>query len=196
MATGMTESRVSLEPLSSAERRDLANALLRAAWSAALNETRVLLLDFARRDRRCAVGGRVNPFRTMSTELAVALIDALDDDALIVLAQRLEPYMRRVEDGEALLTPALAARRLRVHPKTLTRAAAAGRVHGAVRAGRSWRFRADLLALDPPSGVRLAPAPLTARATRTRRSGRARLRTRHQGPGTRGGAARESAAQS
>jgi hypothetical protein len=100
----------------------------------------------------------------MSTELAVALLDALDDDALIVLAQRLEPYMRRVEDREALLTPALAARRLRVHPKTLTRAAAAGRVHGAVRAGRSWRFRADLLALDPPSGVRLAPAPPIVRA--------------------------------
>jgi hypothetical protein len=45
MATGMTELRVSLEPLSSAERRDLANALLRAAWSTTLNETRVLLLD-------------------------------------------------------------------------------------------------------------------------------------------------------
>ena len=28
-----------------AERRDLANALLRAAWSAALEETRILLLD-------------------------------------------------------------------------------------------------------------------------------------------------------
>ena len=31
--------------LSPAERRDLANALLRAAWSAALEETRILLLD-------------------------------------------------------------------------------------------------------------------------------------------------------
>jgi hypothetical protein len=29
-----------------AERRDLANALLSAAWSAALGETRVLLVDF------------------------------------------------------------------------------------------------------------------------------------------------------
>lgn len=34
-----------LEPLSAAERRDLANALLRAAWSAVLEDTRVLLLD-------------------------------------------------------------------------------------------------------------------------------------------------------
>ncbi len=31
--------------LSPAERRDLANALLRAAWSAVLEETRILLMD-------------------------------------------------------------------------------------------------------------------------------------------------------
>ena len=36
---------VELDRLTPAERRDLANALLRAAWSAALTETRVLLLD-------------------------------------------------------------------------------------------------------------------------------------------------------
>ena len=41
----MSELRVQLEDLSPAERRDLANALLRAAWSAALEETRVRLLD-------------------------------------------------------------------------------------------------------------------------------------------------------
>ncbi len=34
-----------LDTLSPAERRDLANALLLAAWSASLEETRVLLLD-------------------------------------------------------------------------------------------------------------------------------------------------------
>lgn len=34
-----------LDTLSPAERRDLANALLRAAWSASLEATRVLLLD-------------------------------------------------------------------------------------------------------------------------------------------------------
>ncbi len=36
---------IDLEVLSPAERRDLANALLRAAWSAALEETRIMLLD-------------------------------------------------------------------------------------------------------------------------------------------------------
>lgn len=41
----MSELGVDLDPLSPAERRDLANALLRAAWSAVLEETRALLLD-------------------------------------------------------------------------------------------------------------------------------------------------------
>jgi hypothetical protein len=36
---------ITLDVLDAAERRDLANALLRAAWSAALEETRILLLD-------------------------------------------------------------------------------------------------------------------------------------------------------
>jgi hypothetical protein len=41
----MSTLSVDLNRLSPAERRDLANALLRAAWSATLTETRVLLLD-------------------------------------------------------------------------------------------------------------------------------------------------------
>ena len=41
----MTTVAIDLETLDPAERRDLANALLRAAWSATLAETRILLLD-------------------------------------------------------------------------------------------------------------------------------------------------------
>ena len=41
----MSTLSVNLDTLSPAERRDLANALLRAAWSATLEETRILLLD-------------------------------------------------------------------------------------------------------------------------------------------------------
>jgi hypothetical protein len=37
--------RIELDSLPAAERRDLANALLRAAWSAVLEDTRILLLD-------------------------------------------------------------------------------------------------------------------------------------------------------
>lgn len=36
---------IDLDVLSAGEQRDLANALLRAAWSAALEEVRVMLLD-------------------------------------------------------------------------------------------------------------------------------------------------------
>jgi hypothetical protein len=38
---------ITIDLLTSGERRDLANALLRAAWGAALEETRVLVLDLA-----------------------------------------------------------------------------------------------------------------------------------------------------
>jgi len=41
----VSELCITLDVLTPAERRDRANALLRAAWSAALEETRVLLLD-------------------------------------------------------------------------------------------------------------------------------------------------------
>jgi hypothetical protein len=41
----VTELYVKLDLLTPAERRDLANALLRAAWRATLEETRILLVD-------------------------------------------------------------------------------------------------------------------------------------------------------
>jgi hypothetical protein len=41
----ITSILILLDTLSPAERRDLANSLLRAAWSAALEPTRILLLD-------------------------------------------------------------------------------------------------------------------------------------------------------
>lgn len=41
----MSRLSIELDVLTAAERRDLANALLRAAWSAALIETRILLID-------------------------------------------------------------------------------------------------------------------------------------------------------
>jgi hypothetical protein len=41
----MRQLLITLDVLTPGERRDLANSLLRAAWSAALEETRILLLD-------------------------------------------------------------------------------------------------------------------------------------------------------
>jgi hypothetical protein len=48
---------IDLELLTPAERRDLANALLRAAWSAALEETRILLLDLLIEVDEAVLGG-------------------------------------------------------------------------------------------------------------------------------------------
>jgi hypothetical protein len=48
---------IDLDHLTPAERRDLANALLRAAWSAALEDTRILLLDLLLEVDEAALGG-------------------------------------------------------------------------------------------------------------------------------------------
>jgi hypothetical protein len=48
---------IDLDLLTPAERRDLANALLRAAWSAALEDTRVLLLDLLLEVDEAVLGG-------------------------------------------------------------------------------------------------------------------------------------------
>ena len=50
---------ITIDLLTPGERRDLANALLRAAWGAALEETRVLLLDLAiATDEHCCGSSR------------------------------------------------------------------------------------------------------------------------------------------
>lgn len=95
----------------------------------------------------------------MTGALALALLAELGDDDFAALASRLRPYLDYPERNR-LLSPAEAGARLGVHPKTLTRAAAAGRVPNAVRVGRAWRFRADGLALEPPASMSIAPIAL------------------------------------
>jgi hypothetical protein len=53
----ITSVLILLDTLSPAERRDLANAVLRAAWSAALENTRILLLDLFIEVDEAGVGG-------------------------------------------------------------------------------------------------------------------------------------------
>jgi hypothetical protein len=48
---------IDVDLLTPAERRDLANALRRAAWSAALEDTRILLLDLLVEVDEAAIGG-------------------------------------------------------------------------------------------------------------------------------------------
>lgn len=54
----MRSVRINLDRLTVGERRDLANALLRAAWCAALEGTRTLLLDLLIEVDEAVLGGR------------------------------------------------------------------------------------------------------------------------------------------
>jgi hypothetical protein len=53
----ITSVLILLDTLSPAERRDLANSLLRAAWCATLEQTRVLLLDLLLEVDEAVIGG-------------------------------------------------------------------------------------------------------------------------------------------
>jgi excisionase family DNA binding protein len=86
--------------------------------------------------------------------------------------QELRALLNERETGARLLSPTEAAVRLGVHPKTLTRAAAAGRVVGATRVGRHWRFDPAQLALESPHAASAAP-PTVARFRARARGGAA-----------------------
>lgn len=96
--------------------------------------------------------------------LAEAVLDAFDDRALAQLADRLRPYLAG-PDSHALLTASAAAERLGLHPKTLVRAAGAGRVPGARRVGSGWRFDPETLDVLPVMRVPQAKTARTLRKT-------------------------------
>jgi excisionase family DNA binding protein len=81
-------------------------------------------------------------------DLGAALIAALDEPTIARLAERLRPHLRASTNSTELLTPAEAARRLRLHPKTVVRMARDGRLP-AVKAGTGWRFHPDQLTIEP-----------------------------------------------
>lgn len=81
-------------------------------------------------------------------DLAVGLLDALDDDALCALAERLRPYL---SEPDELVDARQAAERLGLHERTVARMAREGRIPGAVKVGREWRFHADRLAPSAPT---------------------------------------------
>lgn len=83
--------------------------------------------------------------------LAAALLDSLDNEALAALAERLRPHLAESDpDGGSLLDPREAAARLGLHERTVARMAREGRIPGAVKIGRGWRFPADRLETRPP----------------------------------------------
>lgn len=103
---------------------------------------------------------------------AGAVLTDLTDEQLSVLAARLRPHLHADHEAvDRLLLPGEAAARLGIHVKTLTRAARQGRVPGARRVGRAWRFDAAQLDLEPIARTStIAPSP---GQTRRRAHGRA-----------------------
>jgi excisionase family DNA binding protein len=96
--------------------------------------------------------------------LAAAVLADLTDEQLSVLAARLRPHLDDQGAANRLLSPAQAAARLGIHLKTLTRAARQGRVPGARRVGRCWRFDASQLDLEPVTRApSIAPPPARQR---------------------------------
>ncbi|MGN6188035.1 MAG: helix-turn-helix domain-containing protein [Conexibacter sp.] len=95
-----------------------------------------------------------SPFHDQSrasvlSQLAGAVLADLTDEQMSVLARRLRPHLDDQAPSGRLLSPVEAAARLSIHVKTLTRAARQGRVPGARRVGRVWRFDASQLDLEP-----------------------------------------------
>ncbi|MEV4420173.1 helix-turn-helix domain-containing protein [Patulibacter sp. NPDC049589] len=98
----------------------------------------------------------------MSSSLAAALLDELEDDALRELAERLRPFLPRDEEPRRrLLSTREASRQLGVHEGTLTRLAREGSIAGAQKLGRSWRFDLERVTSSWQPGTRRS-VPATA----------------------------------
>jgi len=97
-------------------------------------------------------------------DLGAAILASLDEETIRALAERLRPYLHG-PDHRPLLTPAQAAERLRLHPKTVARMARDGRLP-AMKVGTGWRFHADQLDITRPSRPAMVEPP---RATARRR---------------------------
>jgi excisionase family DNA binding protein len=109
------------------------------------------------------MGARSAEARVAQT-LVLAILDELRANP--GARQELRTLLTERKSNERLLSPNEAAEQLGVHPKTLTRAAAAGRVAGARRVGRHWRFDPAELALEPLRGTSAAPRPLARVSSR------------------------------
>src|SRR5689334_16913300 len=94
-------------------------------------------------------------------DLGAAILASLDDETVRALAERLRPYLHG-PDHRPLLTPAQAAERLSLHPKTVVRMARDGRLP-AVKIGTGWRFHSDQLDITPPSRPLVVDPPCAAR---------------------------------
>ena len=112
----------------------------------------------------------------MAHTLVLAILDELRANP--GARQELRVLLGERTSEDHLLSPREAAERLGIHPKTLTRAAAAGRVAGAPRVGRHWRFDPAKLMIAPPhSHPEQAPPILAPLRSRPRTAAADAIRT-------------------
>ncbi len=108
----------------------------------------------------------------------LALTRNSEADACRELAELLRPDLTAGPDH--LLDAAEAAPPAKLHPDTLVRMAREGRVKGAEKVGREWRFPTGRLEISPPPCRSLSTesAPAVRRAPRRERASFAAIRER------------------
>jgi excisionase family DNA binding protein len=95
------------------------------------------------------------------TNVGIAIVDALDDEALARLADRLAPLIAERMDREGvgrLLSAKEVGERLGLHERTVSRMAAEGRLEGR-KVGRGWKFDPARLTVAPRTPRDLGPTP-------------------------------------
>lgn len=100
---------------------------------------------------------------TLLIEELVEALDAVDDALKREFADRLRPYLD--PSPGRLLGAEEKAAQLGLHPDTLARMARDGRIAGATKVGREWRFPVDQSEIAPPAAA--GPTPVGASPRRS-----------------------------
>lgn len=98
-------------------------------------------------------------------DFVTAFLDSLDDETLAAVADRLRPHLTNGHEPEELISSRQAAQALGLNERSVVRMAREGRIPGAVKIGRRWRFPCGPLVVQPTDqpGVALSPpAPMRA----------------------------------
>lgn len=98
-------------------------------------------------------------------DFVAAFLDSLDDETLAAVAERLRPHLAEGRDREGLISSRQAAQALGLSERSVVRMARDGRIPGAVKVGRRWRFPAGPLVVHAPRGQSPALSPRPTRAS-------------------------------
>jgi hypothetical protein len=102
-----------------------------------------------------------------SRRLLTALLEELaDESACRELAEQLRPHL--ADAPERLLDAKAKAQQMGVNPETLARWAREGKVPGARRTGKEWRFPTGELDIQPTGSRACAEPPASPRRARVR----------------------------